>query len=122
MANPMTSTKRFSVRLALVTSSTVAMIVGAQTLATLDVVNAAPASVDTTQNTTTQATVPQAAPQITILRHAAPALTFQARTGTTTTTAPAQVAARPTMQPPVAVVVPQSSQMSMSIPTTRSSR
>ena len=62
MASPMTSSKRFSVRLALVTSSTVAMIVGAQTLATLDPVSAAPVNNTAAQTVTT--TVPKAAPQI----------------------------------------------------------
>ncbi|MBL8145964.1 MAG: hypothetical protein JNL34_06235 [Anaerolineae bacterium] len=131
MASGMTSNKRFAVRLSLVTTSTLALIMGAQSLATLDTVNAAAAATEhsagaTVTNTaasTTETVIANAAPQITILRHAAPSITIQAHdsTASTTATKSSTAAAPATMQPPVPVVVSSSSQ-SFSIPMTRSSR
>jgi hypothetical protein len=131
MASGMTPTKRFAVRLSLVTSSTVAMIIGAQSLATLDAVNAAPT--DSANTAVVQTTsIVQAAPSITILRHAAttaqaaPSVSISPRSngGQSAAQPPAQLAApaRSVMQPPVPVVVSGSSMSMPSVPVTRSSR
>lgn len=131
MASGMTPTKRFAVRLSLVTSSTVALIIGAQSLATLDAVNAAPTDSANTAVVPTMSIV-QAAPSITILRHAAttaqaaPSVSISPRasSGQSAAQPPAQLAApaRSVMQPPVPVVISGSSMSMPSIPVTRSSR
>ncbi|HYO89127.1 MAG TPA: hypothetical protein VER79_10785 [Candidatus Limnocylindrales bacterium] len=133
MASGMTQSKRFAVRLSLVTSSTVAMIIGAQSLATLDQVNAAPADNNTTAITQI-VTIAQAAPSITILRHAgttvqaAPSVSISPRSssGQPAAQMAAQPAVRPqsVMQPPVPVVVPAAASAPQipSVPTTQSSR
>ena len=123
----MTSTKRFAVRTALVTSTTLATILGAQALASLDeTARAQPAPPPVVAPAETTA----AAPNIVILRHAsAPELSFK-------TQAPAQPSSSNTVavqiQPPnpVQVAPPQpvvqqqaaAAQPAPSAPVTRSSR
>ena len=133
MASGMTPTKRLAVRLSLVTSSTVAMIIGAQSLATLDAVSAAPT--DSANSAVVETTpVVQAVPSITILRRAsttaqaAPNLSISPRSssGQSAALPPAQIAvpSQGAIQPPVPVVVsiPAQVQQVPSVPTTRSSR
>ncbi len=133
MASGMTPTRRLAVRLSLVTSSTVAMIIGAQSLATLDAVSAAPT--DSANSAIVQtASVVQAVPSITILRRAsttaqaAPHVSISPRSssGQSAALSPSQLAApaQRAIQPPVPVVVsiPAQVQQVPSVPTTRSSR
>ncbi|HEX3053804.1 MAG TPA: hypothetical protein VHP83_24305 [Aggregatilineaceae bacterium] len=65
MAAGLNSTKRFLVRLSLITSSTIATIVGAQSLAVMD----RPAVPQQNLVVSNDTTVPQAPPSIVILRH-----------------------------------------------------
>lgn len=126
MASGMTSSKRFAVRLSLVTSSTVAMIVGAQSLATLDQVNAAPVDTAAVSPVVQTTTLAHAAPTITLVRHpavtnsAAPSVTINPQTSAGQTVTQPQVA----MQAPVPVLVSPSSQVLTvpNVPRTRSSR
>jgi hypothetical protein len=130
----MTPPKRFLVRTALVTGSTIATIVGAQSLAMLDskqletIVSTLPTLVPTqTQATEVAASVVNAAPAIIILRHPAQA-------ATAIVTAPIvrrQSALAAAIQPPAPVVADapapviiqaQSAVSAPSQPVTRSSR
>lgn len=65
MAAGLNSTKRFLVRLSLITSSTIATIVGAQSLAVMD----RPSVPQQNMVVSNGPTVPQAPPSIVILRH-----------------------------------------------------
>ncbi len=119
MASGMTSGKRFAVRLSLVTSSTVAMIIGAQSLATLNQVNAAPVDNIVSVPVVQVTPIVHAAPSITIIRRAGTTTTASANTSGTTTAAPTTA-----MQAPVPIVLSpaQQAQQQMTIPRTRSSR
>ena len=88
MASGMTSGKRFAVRLSLVTSSTMAMIIGAQSLATLNQVNAAPVDNIVSVPVVQVTPIVHAAPSITIIRRAGTTTTASANTSGTTTAAP----------------------------------
>ena len=127
MAQGMTSTKRFMVRTAMVTGTTLATILGSQSLAAFDQANSA-ASVEPINtepsNTTfvfpTISTVidaPAVAPSIVILRHQ----------GETVTTVPTQTITQSRIAPPnpVQIAPPQpviQQVTAPSVPTTRSSR
>jgi hypothetical protein len=66
----MTSTKRFAVRTALVTSTTLATIVGAQALASLDAATFSSTPQAVVVPAGADSSTPAAAPNIVILRHA----------------------------------------------------
>ncbi len=117
MASGMSSTKRFLVRLSLVTGSTMATIIGAQSLAMLDtakgVQTAQQQDAAAVQNTNTRSTFVQAAPPtITILRHSSNGIV-------------SRESVQAAVQPPQAVTIAPPSPVVVSAPVrarTRSSR
>ncbi|WP_119070643.1 hypothetical protein [Aggregatilinea lenta] len=116
--NKLTTSKRFLVRLSLVTGSTLAAIIGAQSLASLDLQSTSRA-VEAAQTVDTS-TAAQVAPTITIIRHDAD--------DTVLSVDEDDSAATVTIAPPVPVqVVPSNASSSTSSqfssqPRTRSSR
>ncbi len=148
----MTAPNRFAVRLALVTGTTVATIVGAQTLASLDAkafsqaespaqfepidfvaeplpqnpnTNIFTNSIPAVQNTTTQQTVTgNAAPNIVIIRHSGSnsAVVPSASTTTSTTVQSNTTTAVQPPSPSIAPPAPAQSVVVRSGPVTRSSR
>ena len=148
MASGMTAAKRFVVRTSLVTGSTLALVMGAQALVTVDVQNAPVVQSSTTQiadtiSTTTSVAAPtaaqtiiHAAPNIVILRHPSQANTLTAN-NTVQQAAPNNVVQLPrpvAVQPPAPIIVqsqpqvvaqasgPSNNQPAPSVPTTRSTR
>jgi hypothetical protein len=131
----MTSTKRFAVRTALVTGTTLATIIGAQALASLDetafsqtppaMVAPAELSLQSTDGVVfpSASQSPAAAPNIVILRHAgqAPSVSITAPQTNTSPVRPQTTVIQPPS--PVQVTVPQPvPQQSAPVARTRSSR
>lgn len=143
MASGITPTKRFVVRTSLVTGSTLALIVGAQALVSVDLQNKSAEQSATTQiaeSSTVLQTQPlmpptqaviSAAPNIVILRHPSEAkpITSNNSNQPPIHARPVQPAPSALIQPPQPVVVPaqgpvviQGSAPSAPAPTTRSTR
>ncbi len=134
MASAITPARRLLVRTSLVTGSTLALVVGAQSLITLDLHNStidksASAVAAAASSVADQSTIISAAPSIIILRHSSiqttPAASINPQGNPTQQAAPAANA--PAIQPPAPVAVqPQAPVIvqapSQFIPMTRSTR
>ena len=142
----MTAPNRFSVRLALVTGTTLATVIGAQTLATLDASafsqNEIPAQVEPTnfvaspvnndlfintpqQNVDTNGTISNKAPNIVIIRHAGdrsasvPSAPTRNTGGSAVNSAPSFQPPSPVMSAPAPTIIQS---VSAGSPVSRSSR